>query len=516
MAHITVSRSLFFLAIAFAVGLSALRPVKSQTKSSARELLLASAEAMGGEAVLRQIKVVELKAVGYRNMLEQSERPEGPYLVDYQQVREIRDYVHRRRRVEVENRGYATPDWYLQSSGWTKSTYLVAAGAAAVERGGKFFPFSARALQDAEEALAFSPDQLILTALDSPDARLEPDIILHGFPHHVISFTWKQMPVRLFLNPHTGLPAVFEYKGRRPADAFWSVWGDVTTRVSFAAWTLETNGIHFPRHTTIERNGMLEYAWDATAVSFNPETVETEFVIPEEVRQAFAKRPQTIDQMPLGSAAIPARELAGGVIQIPGAWNVSLVRQGDGVVIIEAPLSSAYTTKVIDEVARRFPQAPIKAVVTTSDAWPHIGGVREYVARRIPIYVLDLNRPLIERILFASHALRPDLLARSPQKPRFQIVSGKVTIGSGVNIIEIYPYRTQTGERQMMVYLPNHKLLYSSDLFAADGSGGYFTPQYVSEFLSAIRRERLTVKTVFGMHLDPTDFEKIEASIRTK
>jgi hypothetical protein len=29
----------------------------------------------------------------------------------------------------------------------------------------------------------------------------------------------------------------------------------------------------------------------------------------------------------------------------------------------------------------RYPGVKVKAVVTTSDAWPHLGGVREYVAR---------------------------------------------------------------------------------------------------------------------------------------
>jgi hypothetical protein len=503
-------RFLLCLVIALATPVSGISRSLARTETSAQQLLHSAAEAMGGESLLKQIQAVELKSIGYRNMLEQSERPEGPYAVDYQQVSDIRDFARKRRRLQVENRGYGTPDWYLQSSGWTKSIYLIAGGVAAVERDGKFFPFSPRIIQDADEALAFSPTRLILTALNASDVRLEPDIILHGFPQHVVSFTWEQVPVRLFLNPHTNLPTAFEYKSARPADVFWSVWGDVTTRVSFAGWTLEANGVHFPRHSIVERNGMLEYAWDTTAVSFNPKISEADFAIPEEVRQGFAKRPRTVDETPLGSAASPARELAPGVLQIPGAWNVNLVRQDDGVVIIEAPLSSAYTAKVIDEAARRFPGVPIKAVITTSDSWPHIGGVREYVARRIPIYVLDLNRPVLERLLAAPHTLRPDLLARSPRKPRFQIVSSKVTVGSGANLIEIYPYRTQTGQRQMMVYLPNHRLLYSSDLFSEDRNGGYFTRQYISEFLSAVRRERLKVGTVFGMHLDPTNLEKIE------
>ncbi|MDQ3744727.1 MAG: MBL fold metallo-hydrolase, partial [Acidobacteriota bacterium] len=480
----------------------------TSSETPARKLLHAAAEAMGGESALGQIHAVELKSIGFRNLLEQSERPEGPYLVDYQQTDDLRDFEHQSRLLRVERRGFSTPDWYLQSNRWTKTTSLVSDGVPAFLREGRFFPASAAVVQDAEEALAFSPNRLVLTALASADARLEPEVMLHGFPQHVVAFTWKKVPVRIFLNPNTNLPTAFEYTNARPADVFWSVWGDITTRVTYAGWTLEPNGIRFPRHSTVERNGMTEYVWDTTAVSFDPEIVGSDFNIPEDVRQAYAARPHAVDQLPLGNAA-PARELADGVVQIPGLWNVSLVRQDDGVVVIEAPISPAYSAKVVDEVARRFPGIPIKAVITTSDSWPHIGGVREYVARKIPVYALDLNRPILERLLAAPHTLRPDLLARSPQNPRFEIVSGKVALGSGANRIEIYPYRTQTGERQMMVYLPNHKLLYSSDLFSEDGKGGYFTPQYVAEFLSAVRRERLSVETVFGMHLGPTKFDKV-------
>ena len=67
-------------------------------------------------------------------------------------------------------------------------------------------------------------------------------------------------------------------------------------------------------------------------------------------------------------------------MQLPGAFNVALVRQPDGVVVIEATTSGPYSAAVIAAAEKRFPGAKIKAVVTTSDAWPHVGGIREYVS----------------------------------------------------------------------------------------------------------------------------------------
>ena len=83
-----------------------------------------------------------------------------------------------------------------------------------------------------------------------------------------------------------------------------------------------------------------------------------------------------------------------------------------------------------------------------------------------------------------------------------RIVAGKTTVGSGVNRFDIYPFRTATGERQMMIHWPAHRLLYSSDLFTIR-KDFVFLPQQVTEAVEAVARERLEVTTAFGMHYDP-------------
>jgi hypothetical protein len=192
---------------------------------------------------------------------------------------------------------------------------------------------------------------------------------------------------------------------------------------------------------------------------------------------------------------------------------VTLVRQSDGVVIIEAPISSGYSAKVLAEVERRFPGVPVKAVVTTSDAWPHLGGVREYAARGIPVYALDVNRPILERLLAAPRRFHPDALERAPRKATFRIVSKKTLLGEGANRLELYPIRTETGERMMMVYFPEHRLLYGSDLVQKMRDGSFFMPQYLSELMSAVGRERLTVDKVFAMHMTPVAWTEVTAAV---
>lgn len=62
----------------------------------------------------------------------------------------------------------------------------------------------------------------------------------------------------------------------------------------------------------------------------------------------------------------------------------------------------------------------------------------------------------------------------------------------------------------MMVYFPESKLLYTSDLFSMDsGPTDWFTPQYLDEAIAAITRYHLTPTTIFGMHYEATPYQTL-------
>jgi hypothetical protein len=450
-------------------------------------------------------------------MLEQSLRPEGPWWQDYFQLDGIRDFTSHSERVSQSHRGYSSPEWWLQQAAWDGSPdypdYVVADGVVATVVKGKYARASSAFIQTAEEDFAFGPLGLLHSALAAHDLHALPDARLHGYAHHVVVFTWKGYPVHLYLNSYTHLPEVVQWTAPRPYDVFWNVWGDVTTRITYGMWSLEPDGLRYPRQWSIERNGLPDSDITITALSINPAVDPKLLSIPADVRQAALAHQHTVDQIPLGIPGHPAVEIEPGVIHIPGAWNVNLIHQVDGVVVLEGPISSAYSVKVLAEAQRRFPGLPIKAVITTSDSWPHIGGLREYVTRGIPIYALDLDQPILERLFKAPHSYLPDDLQKHPHAPKWQLISHDTTLGSGPNRLELIPYRTETGERQTLVYFPQYQLLYTSDLFAPDQGDTWFTPEYLLELRHAVAREHLTVKNIFGMHYDVTPWKTVVTAL---
>jgi hypothetical protein len=102
----------------------------------------AAMDALGGEDRLREVHAIEIKDIGFRNELEQSERPEGPWLPDFYQTSEIRDFVNTRMRSERQSRTLNFTAW--DNSNWSPPTITVVSGGAVAQFAqGKFSPVTA-------------------------------------------------------------------------------------------------------------------------------------------------------------------------------------------------------------------------------------------------------------------------------------------------------------------------------------------------------------------------------------
>jgi len=472
--------------------------------------LSGAVEAMGGEALLTSMTAVETSGVSVWYHREQSERPEGPWLTSLTEFTDVRqfhaDAVLRRAR----ERGFSTNDW-VDSSEWTTSpTVLVTSGVAMTHGSGTWTP--AGTPPDLEALpVSLAPERVVLAAREAADLGAEPDETLDGYRHHVVAFSSAGAHVRLILNVPSLLPKAVEVTRRHPYNMFLAPWGDVTERVTFGVWTLEPNGLRYPRLWAFSTNGQPDGSVSLTKVRANPPIDERDFTVPEDIRSQLVAARQPIADLALGLTDRPPRELAPDIVSVPGRFGIVMVNQPDGVVIIDAPLSSEYSGLAIADAQRRFGGARVKAVVTTSDAWPHIGGIREYVARGVPVYALDLNVPILTRLIAARYESAPDALARSHNRPALHAVTGRISVGSGPSRFDIYPFRTATGERQMMIYWPTHRLLYTSDLFTIRNEF-VFLPQQVSEAVAAVTREHLDVATAFGMHYDPVPWATVVAA----
>ena len=485
--------------------LALLAPRPTSAPEGARAVVVQAIDALGGQAALEDITSLRIESIGHEYFIDQSERPDGPFIVTYLSTSEMRDVQGARTRIEQQQRFVLSPDWST-----TGPATIVDADAAATVSGGRYAAADRHAYDDGRERVELGPERFLLVALAAPDLAAASDVTLHGITQHVVTFTWRGRPVRILIDAYDNVPSALEMLDE---DTF-GVWGRMRKTTYYSLWTLLRGGVRYPLQTDREWNGVSRSSAPITKIAVNETLDQTQFAIPDDVKKAFLAVPSVTGIPALQFDSSRATELASGVTQFAGNWNLAFVRQADGVVVIEAPIGSNYSSQVLDEAAKRYPGVPVKAVITTSDAWPHLAGVREYVARGIPIFALDLNRAIIERLLKADYSNHPDALANRPRTPRVTWVSGKTVVGSGDTRLEIYPVHGENGERMLLVYLPTSKLLYASDEIIRLRNGEFFMPEFLVEVQSAVQRYGLPVDRVFGMHLGPTPWSEVESAIR--
>jgi len=454
--------------------------------------------AMGGREALLAIHSEQVEAIGHTLLTEQSYR-QAPFITAYDRTTQTIDFD--KGRINTSDKGLWPESDPGVEAAQNDAVLVSTANGAVIRAGDKDQRAGLSSIDDARTTLELGPERLLLTAAAAPDLHFAGPETLRATPHAVVAFNWRGAEVRVLLNGFNHLPDATE--STRTFNDFWFAWGDVTQRVYFDNFKL-IGGVVYPTNRVEERNGVVWSSSQILDAKFNPPLDE----------KALAMDPAAAAASAAGKGwnrpfdASHHTELAPGVDLYQGSWNVAVIRQDDGVVVLEAPISPTFTTGALAKA--REGGAPIKAVLTTSDSWPHLAGVRQAVAEGLPVYGLDLNRPILERLIAAPHTLAPDALQATPKKADWHWLAGPTAIGSGPNRMVLYPLRGAATERQYMVYFPERRLLYASDtlVLSADGKTIY-DPELTSEVAQAVAREHLAVDTVWAMHQAPAKWRDV-------
>ena len=447
------------------------------------ELVERAMNVIGGRQRLESVRGMTFKIASHAMLVEQSERPMGPYLHVYSRGVQTIDF----------DKGEWTGE--LITSGLVYGPNEVTRKVAVDFRTGKgVSPLETWLFR---RRIAFGPDRALLSAYHAADLQLEPTQTFNGVMHDIVRFRQGDSYVRLFLKRGSNAPSAVETTSRMPFP--WLIWGDVKTTTRWGAWEAREFGIMEPGQWTTDANGIT--IDDVTVLSSELKLGPGSAAAP-----SFPELPKD-DPKPL-LARYKAVKVADGIMQYQGPFNTFVVDQPDGLVVIEPVMNSAFTAAFLDRLKTDFLGRKVKAVVATDDAWPHFGGIRTFVARGADLVVLDLNRPIVQRLCEASYASLPDELANRPMKPRFRLVGRSLSLGSGPNRMIFYPIAGQGSERMMMAYFPERRLLYGSDLLQKT-STGFFFPSYPKELAAAVKRENLDVETVFAEHLGPTPWKVV-------
>ncbi|HYG37786.1 MAG TPA: hypothetical protein VD908_04170 [Cytophagales bacterium] len=449
-------------------------------------------EAMGGRDTLKSLKSIYLDGYGHRYKMDQSERAEGPYLVEYLKFEEIRDVNGRKIRRSIKT----IP---------VKSTRNVIISGVVFQEEDKETLLLPDGLQ---EELFLSPETALFTALKAKDLNCDKHVTVQGIVNNVVRFSWKNFPVKLYLNSFTNLLTAIEITRPYPYDNY-GIWGDIKTVYSFSDWASIKGGIWYPLQWNIEQNGMPYKTLRFIEVKINQPVNDKDFTIPQEIVKAQKERTQ---KKPSNKPI----EIQPGIWKLKDTLSTYFVKQSDGLLILDAPYSSSHSAETIKQIKQLFPNAWLKGVVSTSDSWEVIGGLREYAASNIPIFSLDLNKGIIEKLLKANYETYPDKYSNNIYKFKLNPIYQDFTQGEGLNKMLIFPLRSESGERNLIIYFPELQMVYASDLLRKDKEGNWKDSQKIIELNKALVRKGFDVKDVFSMYLSKTSWPELLKELERK
>lgn len=468
----------------------------SHSQSTAKDVLQKAIRTMGSG--WDTIKTLAYEEYANQFVVDQSERSEGPY---------IPGQVSRGFLIDLATKKAKISENAITFNQESNLIYLLNDSNLVIRAADKMNYFNG--YDELRTYTALAPQFVLQTAMNAADLKLLKDSVVQRAPHFVIAFTHMNYPVKIYINKETNFLTATEI--RKPflsgLGGFSRIWGDARVVTYYSFWNFLSDGVHYPFQKDTYLN---DYYMESSLIrnwSVNAPLSADSLTIPDSVIQKG--RNSAFQKITLKQPV----EIAKDVWVIPGPCNSTIVKQDDGVVIIESGSSSAYGEALLDKAKALYPGSRIKAFVATADAWLHLGGIRAMATTGATIYFPFRNETLVKKILDAPYNTRPDLLARTG-KGHYKLnpVKQVTTIGDGKNQIQLYPYNTETGDRMMMAYFPEHKIVYCSDLFQPKLGGHYWQPHYIWEVANTIRRYKIPAARLYAMHqsklLSVDDIEK--------
>lgn len=474
--HLTFRRAAR-VARAIVLAILVTAPAAAQTPAA---LVQRAASAMGGESALRALNNTNYEFNASAFGIGQEETPASPARATLSYGRFVTDYRGSRRATSQESRAV--------TGVVTRQRRIIAGGIGMTETNGTPNPDAPGAVANALTEIRLLPDRLVLAALDNPGAlsalaaRRFRGELMDG-----VRYANGADTVSLWFDRLNGLLVVAE----RVTDD--GVLGDRRNTAMYTRWA-DAGGVKLPREIDSEANGRLVQHTVITTASTNGTLDEAMFTIPDSIVRRANRGPAV-----LAPVVVTLTEIGANVWRADGQSHHSLViRQPNGLLVVEMPQSSARSRAVLDTLKSRFPGVKVHTAVSTHHHWDHSGGVREYLAQGIPVVTHRRNVDFVRGIGAAKKTVAPDALSRAPRTPVVRAATDTLAIGTGDTRVQFLELPNTHVEGMLVAYVPSIRILFVADVIQP---GPGMSPAGAREVVAMVRARGITVDRVVGAHV---------------
>lgn len=504
------------LARLLALSLLVLLPNPIAHAQSAQALIRDAAKALGGMPALRAVthQVVEVEGKQFDTAFPLQFKP-GRQISTFRYTL-TRDLMRPRMRLEWESRHLTRNEQISFVEVIDGTVGLLQQGSGGTAKESRLHPgrLVTRLRDENRSAI-----KLLLVAAGQKSLRRLPDMDIDGMQNRVLSYNDGADEFRIYLDAKTNLPTQADILESDPLEGDTSYllrygdWRKVGALLSPFSLRYEINGRPFQEEQiqTIRNNVALSTDPFAVALAIRDQTPDATPIASQWILRRVAGN---VSYQDLGRAPkIEWMRLADGVHKLAGGSHATVVvEMRDHVIAVEAPLYEARTAPVIRSIKERFPNKPIRYLISTHHHLDHSGGIRAFMAEGATIVTPFVARDFYHRVAKARHTRQPDSLERSRRAVVIEAFGGAPrALTDGSRRIEIHPLPTTHAEDFVVVYLPAEKIVIEAD-HISPRNGQVRPAPLVKEFIAGLDQLGLDVATIVGIHGDSVSMQVARAT----
>ena len=321
-------------------------------------------------------------------------------------------------------------------------------------------------------------------------ATVTATCVTRDFPRLVLTRDTEDGPERLYLDPESGLPVKLDREERD------EVWGQHHVEFLYSTWiTVDDRMLAGSSFRVVD--GMVEISRTVGNASImdgeeEPPTLELATGVPE--------IPSVLEALP---DIVPVTENLN--LLVTRAYTEAVALVGDTLFVFDATTEEGRALGSRQRIEELHLGAYPAVVVVTDLAWPHIGGVRTWVAHSAEIVSHETSEPLLQRLVDRPWTREPDLLEQRRDQASFRFTGVREGASRAGGRVLLATIGGIGSEGALIAFLPETGFLWASDYIQTVSRPS----TYAAEVIAAVQREGWVPTQVAAQHLEFTAWQEV-------
>lgn len=337
------------------------------------------------------------------------------------------------------------------------------------------------------------PWAVLLDWSHDPATRVEGRRRVRDYDRLVLGRAGRFGPERLLLDPKSGFPVALERTEQH------YLWGQVSVAYLYSTWLL-ADGVSYPGAAFRQVDGATEMTRTIGSVRLLPSDSAPALRMPE-----VPSMPPAVPLFLQPTNPDTVRVGANAFLLVNRGYTEAVVLERDTVWLFDATQGDERARQDSVWIGRLFPGRHPIVLVVTDLAWPHIAGVRFWVAAGATVISHQISRPFLEQVVARRWTLEPDRLERMKRRPplRFRAVRDSLSVAGGA--IRLYPIDGIASEGALIGFVRSEAFLWASDYVQTVAEPS----RYGLEVYQAAMRAGVEPSRLAAQHLPLTPWETL-------